>query len=295
VNIDAFFQQFGALFEKGNPDEVGAFLAGSIAEAEAENDARGLITILNEAAGFYRNISEYARATAAAERALALLRDLGYESTVPYGTSLLNAATAYRAAGDSVKALELFIASLAVLAALLPEDDYRLAGLYNNISAIHAEKHNYPEALDMLEKASAIMAGKPDMADEAAVVLTNRAMMLFRLDRRDEAAATLEEALAAFRRAGGGGERQKFSPQYAAALAGMGEASYRMGRFAEAAETYEAALEHIRASFGENRDYAIICRNCADACEAAGNRERAGVLAGKSREILSRLGIQEPE
>ena len=289
MDINAFFQNFGRIFDEGRREDVGKFLYDSLAEAEKEKDDHALVTILNEAAGYFRNTSNYAEAVNAADRAVSILHGLGYENTVPYGTTLLNAATAYRAAGDSVKAMELFISSLTVLAALLPEDDYRLAGLYNNISAIHEEKENYPEALEMLQKASDIMEKKPDMADDAAIVLTNLAMIFLKLNRRDEASATLEKAMAVFRRADGAGEGQKLAPQYAAALAGMGEAYFRMDKFDKAVVAYESALEHIEAAFGENRDYAITCRNCADACEAAGDPEKARQFIAKADHIFARL------
>ncbi|MDR2574312.1 MAG: tetratricopeptide repeat protein [Desulfovibrio sp.] len=289
MDINVFFQNFGRIFDQGRREDIGEFLHNSLAEAEKEKDNHALVTILNEAAGYFRNTSNYAEAVNAADRAVSILRGLGYENTVPYGTTLLNAATAYRAAGDSVKAMELFISSLTVLAALLPEDDYRLAGLYNNISAIHEEKGDYSEALEMLQKASDIMEKKPDMADDAAIVLTNLAMISLKLNRRDEASATLEKAMAVFRRAGGGEEGQKLAPQYAAALAGMGEAYFRMDKFDKAARAYESALEHIEAAFGENRDYAITCRNCADACEAAGYLEKARQFTAKADHIFARL------
>jgi tetratricopeptide (TPR) repeat protein len=291
MDIDVFLENLDKVFDEGGREDVGKFLRDSISEAEADNDLHALITVLTEAAGYFRNTSDYAEAITAADRAVSLLRDLGFDNSVPYGTGLLNAATAYRAAGDSVKALELFILSLTVLAALLPEDDHRLAGLYNNISAIHQEKGQYPEALEMLEKASAIMERNPEMADDAAVVLTNLAMVQLRLDQPDEAVKTLERAMDIFRRtAEGRSGRRKFSPQYAAALAGMGEVCYGMGHFLEAAQRYESALEHIREVFGENREYAVTCRNCADAYRAAGQEEKARARERQAKRVLDGLG-----
>ena len=135
------------------------------------------------------------------------------------------------------------------------------------------------------------MEKKPDMADDAAIVLTNLAMILLKLDRRDEASTTLEKATTIFRQGGGAKGNRKFAPQYAAALAGMGEAWFRMGNFADSAEAYESALAHIRDTFGENRDYAITCQNCADAYNAGGNLAKARQLTEQAEAVFARLAL----
>ncbi|MDR1776655.1 MAG: tetratricopeptide repeat protein [Desulfovibrio sp.] len=288
MDIDVFFRDYGKAFERGDAAGVVEFLKDSINAAEADNDNHALVTILNEAAGYYRNTSDYAQAIALSEKALTTLRRLGYENTVPYGTTLLNTATAYRASGDNARGLELFISSLAVLGALLPEDDHRFAGLYNNIGAIHEERGQLPEALDMLEKAAAIMEKNPGMAEDSAIVLTNLALILLRLNRTGEAAKTFGKAEKLFCRTDA-----RPAPQYAATLAGMGEVCFRMGDFDKAIEKYESALARIKDSFGENRDYAITCQNCADVYEAAGKSEAAAALTLRAQNILSGLDALE--
>lgn len=292
MDIDAFFQNYEKMFAQGPQEAVEAFLRDGITAAESEKDAQALVVILNEAAGYFRSTSRYAEAIIAADRAVSTLRELGYEGTVPYGTTLLNAATAYREAGDGVNALELFISSLTVLSGLLPEDDHRLAGLYNNISALYREKGNWQDALEMLRKAAAIMERHTDMAADTATVLANLGLTLFRLHREDEALTTLEKAEAMFRQTAGEGT-QKPAPHYAAALAGLGEAHFRTGDFSKAAQFYESALTHLRQAFGENRDYAVTCRNCADAYEAAGDRGKARLWSEKAQAVFTTLDADD--
>jgi tetratricopeptide (TPR) repeat protein len=71
----------------------------------------------------------------------------------------------------------------------------------------------------------------------------------------------------------------------------MGELHMRGKAYAKAAEAYESALEHIRAAFGENKDYAVTCRNCALACEAAGKSEKAEKLRKKAEGVFAVLGL----
>lgn len=287
MDITLFFQHYADAFEHGSPEAVTAFLRQSL--AEAENDVPAQIAILNETAGYFRCISRFAESIEAAERALFLLRKIGYEDTVPYGTTLLNAATAYRAEGDNAKAMTLFIASLGVLKAGLKEDDHRIAGLYNNIAEMHKEAGNAVEALELLQHAASIMAAKPEMEGDYAIVLSNLGSVLLELQRTTEACATLTTAKDIFDKHG---ERDgKLAPHYAAVLAGMSALHFRNGCFKKAAETYEEALVYIEKSFGQNANYAITCQNCADAYEALGNYAKARIMAEKSRAITQNCTV----
>ena len=291
MDIDVFFQGLSTVFASGDQEAVSGYLRRSLAEAEAENDSHAAVTILNEMTGYFRSISNYAEALKASERAIALMQSLGYENTAAYGTTLLNAGTAYRAAGDNIRAMELFFQALALFGDHLPADDHRLAGLFNNIGAIYEETGRYTEALDVLQQAADILEKHPDMASDAAVVRSNLALILLRVQRDAEAMAALEKALTLFRRQGEGEAGRRLSPHYAAALAGMGEVHMRMQEYAKAVEAYEAALEHIKATFGENRDFTVTCRNCALAYEAAGEPKKADGLRKKADEVSAALGL----
>ncbi len=291
MDVEHFFQGLDAVFASGGTDDIEAYLNKSLSAADTEGDQHAAVAILNEIAGFYRNISRYAEAITAVERAVLLMQQLGYENTISYGTTLLNAATAYRASGDSVKALEFFLVALTAFGKELPEHDYRFAGLFNNISAVYKDMGKAEDALDALHRAEAVMEKNPGMKSDMATVQTNLALVLLELGREAEALQTLEKAQTLFR-GNGGADGEEPAPHYAAALAGIGEACHRMNRYAEAVEHYEAALGHLVKSFGENRDFAVICENCAAACEAAGKPQKAMEYALRAKAILERLGLE---
>lgn len=294
MNIDAFYQGLGEVFSNGKPEQIREYLQSSLARAEQEADRHAAISILNELMGYYRNTSHYPEALDAAARALAEMRELGYEDTVHYGTTLLNSATVHRACGNNVEALEQFIAALGIYQINLPDDDYRLAGVYNNVSSIYEQSGQYADALQSLQKALDILSKNEAMREEAAIVRTNQAMLLFKMDHESEAVTELERAMELFRPNGDTPwDWQKPGPQYAAVLAGVGEAYFRIKKYDEAVAAYEEALDHIDAVFGKNSDYAVICGNCALVYEQLGNTAKADEYKKLAENISEKLGLNE--
>ncbi len=186
MDVDTFFQGLEAKYESGDRKQVSAYLLLSLNQADAEKDYNAAVTVLNEMMSFYRNVSDHASAIKAGDQAIAILRSLGYENTVPFGTTLLNVATAHRAAGDTVRALELFTGALSILQHHLPEDDYRLAGVYNNVSSIYEELGKYDDAVETLEMALRILDKHAEMAVDAATVTANLAQVLLKIGRQTE-------------------------------------------------------------------------------------------------------------
>lgn len=288
MDVNEFLQGIDTIYKTGSRAEIYEYLLLHLNQATEENDGSASVTVLNEMVGFHRSISEHASAIQAANQAIAVLRSMGYENTVPFGTTLLNAATAHRAAGDNMRAAELFAGALSILSQHLPADDYQLAGVYNNASSLYEELGNYGEALGLLEKAVEILKKRDGLDVDTATAMTNLALVLLKLGRLDEAMEHLEQAMALFREA----DAKTDGPHYGAALAGMGEACYRMGKYDEAMTAYQSALEHIRAAVGENADYAFTLRNCAVACEAVGASEQAEMMMARAHEILRALGMR---
>ena len=296
MDIGAFFQGLDSVTATESKEVILAYLQRSLNEAEAENDVHAVVSILNEMMSYFRKISNYTASLRISKRVVATMQDLGYEDTVAYGTTLLNCGTAYRASGDITKALELFIQALTIFSQHLPADDYRLAGLFNNIGAIYEETGRYDAALDVLHRAAAILEKHDGMENDAATVQSNLALIFFKLNREKKAMVALEKARILFRQEDKTGKaEQRISPQYAAALAGAGEAYLRMEKYVEAVEAFESALTHLKDAFGENRDYAVTCQNCADAYAAAGLPDKAKELMAKADALLAELGVDNQE
>lgn len=296
MDINTFLAGLGDIFAAGRKDEVGRYLQSGLARAEAEGDEQAEVTILNEMIGYYRVTSSYPDSITYAERAMRLMRKMGYADSVEYGTTMLNAATAYKASGDSGKALELFNAVLDIYSRGLDPGDSRLAALYNNLSSLHQDNGDYEKAAMYLEKAAGILFAIKGAENDAATVYTNLALALFALRRDSEGMAHLRTALALFEStAENGMADSRAAPHYAGALAALAGAHYRNKEYAKAVRVYESALERIKDCYGENRDYAVTCRNCAAACEALGNTERAAELRRKAETALAAIGLPPQE
>lgn len=278
MDTNRFLAGLSAIFASGQKEQVGQYLRESLAEAEAEGDDQAAVTVLNEMIGYFRITSAHAESLRAAGRALELMRRLGQENSLPYATTLLNAATAHKAAGQNARARELFQAALVIYLRELPagRPDERLAALYNNLSALHQDAGEYGQAAEYLGKAASILSQIKGAELDAATVHTNLALALFEMGREAEALETLRKALGIFQSAAPNGRVDpKAAPHYASTLAGLATACYRMKDYARAAELFEEALGRIKEAYGENDDYLLTCRNCAAAYAAAGNPAKA--------------------
>ena len=269
MNVEKFYETLDSYFAEQELDKVGPFLTASLEQAKEEEDYGAYISISNEMIGFYRSISAFEKAYIAAEDVLLLMEELQLENTEHFATTLLNAATAYRAAGDYAQALRYYRQALQIYGGILPPDDYRYAGLYKNMSILLEKMDENEEAIACAGRALAIIEKIEQGEAELATTLTNLALLYFKVDKPGEAKALLERALSLFEKGG-----EATDAHYSGALAGVAEAYYRMGNHAEALHYYEKALEEVRKHFGENMSYAILCENCAAVCERLGDTKK---------------------
>lgn len=144
-------------------------------EALAGGDMRGMLTVLNEQIGLYRKTEKENECFKAIEEALSLCAETGTENTVTHGTTLVNAATGYKAFGKDNKALPLYRKAREIYENLLDGDDSRLGGLYNNMALAVAEKGNYREAEELYGKAIEVMKKQEHGEAEIAITYLNLA------------------------------------------------------------------------------------------------------------------------
>lgn len=284
MNIDAFFEELDSYFDKNQVEKVDGFLTASLTQAKEEEDYAAYISICNEMIGFYRSVSAFQKAYAAAEDVLLLMEELKLEDTEHFATTLLNAATAYSAAGDYAQALRLYRQAMQIYERLLPAEDYRWASLYNNMSIMLEKAGENEEAAQSAKKALAIIEKQEGNEAQTATTLTNLAMVYFKLSENEEAKACLLRAIALFEQGG-----ENINEHYSGALAGMGEAYFRDGEYEKSLSYYERALEDVKRHYGENMSYGILCENCAAVCGSMGDEEKQKRYADKAREVMGHL------
>ena len=288
MNIDAFFEELDSYFEKNQVEKIDGFLTASLEQAKEEEDYAAYISICNEMIGFYRSVSAFQKAYVAAEDVLLLMEELKLEDTEHFATTLLNTATAYSAAGDYAQALRFYRQAVQIYERLLPAEDYRWAGLYNNMSIMLEKAGENREAVDCAKKALAIIEKQEGNEAQTATTLTNLALVYFKLSENEEAKNCLSRAIALFEQGEGAPNEH-----YSGALAGMGEAYFRDGEYEKSLDIYERALEDVKQHYGENMSYGILCENCAAVCGAMGDEKKQKEYADRAREVIGRLQRKE--
>lgn len=284
MNIESFYETLDSYFEERQIDKVEPYLNSSLEQAKSEEDYGAYISICNEMIGFYRSISAYEKAYIAAEDVLLLMEELNMENTEHFATTLLNAATAYRAAGDYATALRYYKQALQIYDGILQPQDYRYAGLYNNMSILFEKMNENEEAIAYANKALSIIETIPDSESEIATTMTNLALLYFKAEKPEKAKELLEKALSLFEKSG-----ENTDAHYSGALAGVAEAWYHMQDYDKALEYYDKALAEVKVHFGENMSYAILCENCAAVCEKMGDTVKQAAYQKRAIEVRERI------
>ena len=284
MNIENFYETLDTYFEERQIDKVEPYLNSSLEQAKSEEDYGAYISICNEMIGFYRSISAFEKAYIAAEDVLLLMEELNMENTEHFATTLLNAATAYRAAGDYATALRYYKQALQIYDGILQPQDYRYAGLYNNMSILFEKMNENEEAIAYANKALSIIETIPDSESEIATTMTNLALLYFKAEKPEKAKELLEKALSLFEQSG-----ENTDAHYSGALAGVAEAWYHMQDYNKALEYYDKALAEVKVHFGENMSYAILCENCAAVCEKMGDTVKQVAYQKRAIDVRERI------
>ena len=258
--ITEFMKNLDELYQKKQFSNIESYLNNGINDALGRHDEGTALILLNELMGYYRSVSRHADCAKAAEKALELIRSMGLEGTVNHGTTLLNAATGLRAAGENDRAEEAYRKAQAILETQLPAEDYRLASLYNNMSLLYAATGRLEQAAEYARKAMERIEQNPDAQAELAISLSNLGGMYTRLGKADRARQCLERAVSLFEQLPGGDD-----PHYPAALCALAELHFHQGQPEKSAELFRRALGLIERAYGRNDDWQTTRRNLAAA------------------------------
>lgn len=165
-------------------------------EARRVDDQKGLLTVLNEAVGYYRRTGKRSRAVAAMDESLSLVEELGQSGTVSGATIYINAATTLSFFGNEEKALTLYQKAAACFENEGKTDSYEYAALLNNRAATLYELKRYEKAEEDWLAAVDILKRIGHHAGEIAVSLIMLAHLTFDRDDTayDKVEALLDEA-----------------------------------------------------------------------------------------------------
>lgn len=256
MELNQVMSELDELFTQERINEIPQFLVTNIAQAEAEGANDIVLTLYNECIGFYREVGQYELSVEYCHKAITLMNEMGLQDTLPYATTLLNAANAHRAAGLLQESLELYNRVRPIYVALLDEDDMYFAGLYNNLSLLYQEMQDFAAAKEQLEHALAIVSGKPDTQFEVAVTQANLANTCIELGQDAEAKERAEEAIRIFEEIG------VDDAHYSAALSALGSLYYMDKDYSNALKVMEKSRECVAKYLGEqNIQYQRLSEN----------------------------------
>ena len=236
----------------------------------------------NEEVGYYRSISDYEKSIKIAKEMLELIEELGLAESEEHGTTLLNAATAYRAAGLCDRAILMYREAERIFEKLGVQDD-RLAGLYNNMSMAFQQKKEYGEAMQCLLQALEIIEALPNRKAEEATTYANLASVCYEKKEFSKGVRYVELAVERFR------ECEEQDAHYCGALALLAQGYYLQGEYEKSIASYTEALREILSCFGKNESYAVTCENCALVLRESGFTKKAAYLEREAKETYERI------
>ncbi|NSX40623.1 hypothetical protein CJ213_02830 [Gardnerella swidsinskii] len=275
-----FYNELDEMFANhASADAIETYLLRKLTEANPLQ-----LSILNELMGFYRSRGEHTKNQPIINRALNLANKMQLAGTEAGTTTLINAATSLRAAGDYDRAEKIYTQALNESAMTLGAKNRKLAALHNNLSMLYSETGRTHDAIEELNQALEILQNTstdPERDIDIAATHTNLALAMLQECTKEcshpntstnSKSATLESA---FEHAStsvrmyiaGNNENQ---PHYASALAGFAQVQCARGEYAQAEESYSKALDLIARCYGKDSEsYAITTENLRQTRELA--------------------------
>jgi len=266
MDVNSVLQQVDEFYARSEGPKAEILMCSAIKEAVEEQDNEGLLQLLNELLGYYRETSQVEQSYKIAEQIIALAIRMGLENTIPYATCLLNVANAYRAGGRLADSLACYEKVRVIYSANLAKDNMLIASMENNLSLLYQEMGVFDKAKESLLRALPIVSSKK--ADfEVAVTYANLAGTCMQLGEAEEAYRYGQLAVKAFETMG------VQDAHYGAALSALG--MYFFGR-----EDYGLAFEHfakaqsiMEQNLGRNEYYHRLGENmekCRERMEESG-------------------------
>lgn len=261
MNINEILQQVDECYAQNRGQDAEGIMLQGIELATREGNDEALLQLLNELLGYYRETGRVEESYVVAERAIVQAENMGLVGTIPYATTLLNVANAYRAGGRLQDSMDCYTHVGKVYEGILAPDNILVASLENNRSLLYQEMGDYVRAKESLLKALAIVEAK-EAEFEVAVSRANLATTCMQLGQWEEAYAYGQSAVAEFERLG------VADAHYGAALSAMGTYCYENKNYADAENYFRKAMNIMEENLGRNAYFYRLQEN-VKACEQA--------------------------
>lgn len=237
-----FFTSYDKLLKENKINDARNLLEDSLEHAIKNNNTALIIQILNEAIGFYRDLSEFDTSVKYANALLNLIKKmkLDYKDEA---TCLINIANAFRAGGLLEASAEI-LKEAKSLFDLNINDSNLLAALYNNWALLYEEKNEIKEAISLLKQALLLVN------DEIKIASThvNLGMCYLKLNELALAECEIEISKTIF-------EKNKNDFHYSGFLALKAKYYNLIKEDRKAINYYEEALANLLKTVGQNTYY----------------------------------------
>ncbi len=253
-DIDDIIEIIDKLYEENRADEARRILVDSLKLAEDKGNLVLQLQIYNELIGYYRVTSNREELVKTIKGAIRTADALGLAGTIPYATTVLNAANGYRSVGMLEQSIELYAVAENIYKDKLDAKDMLYAGLYNNYSLLFQEMQQYNKAKEYLLKALSIVEYNNEEF-EIAVTYANLANTSVMEEDYDDARQYANKSIECFEK------MDLYDPHYCAALSAIGMCEYRAKNYESAARYFGSAKEIIKNSLGENSQYQRLSEN----------------------------------
>ncbi|MCQ2524569.1 MAG: DUF4125 family protein [Lachnospiraceae bacterium] len=248
MDLAAVLNKLDEAISNGRGIEGEAILKEGIASAIEENDNGILLQLLNELLGYYREYSRVEESYQIADNIRALLSQMGLEGSIPYATSLLNIANAYRAGGRLDDSMAMYEQVKEIYDRSVSRDSIFRASFLNNKALLSQEMGNNEDAVTLLMEALSIVE-KKDAKFEIAVTHSNLANSYMGLGNFEKAFGEALLAKKVYE------EIDNLDPHYASCLYVAGICSRHFGNLEDASKYLNDALSFVESNLGKNEFY----------------------------------------
>ena len=193
IDIARFIDRLDTCFNRNDMRAARECIEYWESEARQNGDDRGLLTVLNEAVGYYRRSKKKTKALSAMEESLSLVNKLGLSESLSGATVYINAATTLSFFGRVQEGLELYDKAAVCYQSNGKTKSYEYAALLNNKAAALNELKRYDEAEEHWKNAVDILKKVGYHDGEIAISLVMLAHLTF--DRDDTAYEKVEALL----------------------------------------------------------------------------------------------------
>ena len=260
--MEEILQQIDRLLEENKGAQAQALMEEGLEQALMSGDRGSAVTLLNELIGFCRETGQAEKSYYYGEAVLNLLQEMGLSGTLPFATSVLNIASAYRAGGRLEDAMTCYRAVEQIYSQVLEPGDMLVASLYNNKALLYQEMGEFEAAGAYLERALEIALQHPERYYEQASSYANLAATYLQLGREEQAADCFRRAIDMFEAHG------VRDAHYCAALASLAAYLFQKGELERAEVYFGKAMQGIEESLGRTEAYYRLKEN-AEACRRA--------------------------